>query len=102
MEKRKDVPLDRDTVIDTGTLVKLGPVSLGLPSGEALAFDADSSTLITIDHKEKGKLIVIVSAGEWEGRRLGTLTQFTAAEARSFAASMLGSADQIDGGGVKH
>ena len=100
MEVRKDIKLERETVKETDDQVPLGPVMLGLPSGEAYGFDADSITLISISHVAKGKMIVAVAAGDLDGRRVATLAQFTAAQARNFAASMLRSADEIDGGGV--
>jgi hypothetical protein len=97
----KVVAIDKTTIIDNAAAPPpLGPVILELPSAPASCHDALSCTLITAEPPATGeKFLVIISAAEVLGApRLGTLAQFTPDEARSFAASMLVSADECDGG----
>lgn len=96
----KTIPISKTTIIENAEAPPpLGPVILELPSGPALCHDALSCTLITAQRQLSGeKFLVIISAGEIEGERVGLLAQFTTDEARSFAASLLGSADECDGG----
>lgn len=98
----KTIRLEKETVRDHGVIYPMGPVQLDLPEGSALCHDALSCTLITALREQTGeKFIAIIAVADFDGRRLGTLAQFTPDEARSFAASLLHSAELIDGGSGK-
>lgn len=94
----KIIPLEKETVCDRMTTPPLGPVELELPNGTAQCHDAASCTLITIEHDNGHKYLVIVSTMPMGGRLIGSLAAFTPDEARNFAASLLHSADLCDGG----
>lgn len=96
---RKEIPLQKETVRADSPTPALGPVELDLPAGRAFCVDAVSCTLINIAHNNGCKYAVIISAGQSdEGKLFGTLAAFTPDEARSFAASLLHTADLCDGG----
>lgn len=95
----KDIPLTRETVTDYSTIPALGPVRLKLPEGEALCHDAVSLTQTICEDGNGQKFIMIIGIAEFGGHHFGSLSHMTPDQARSFAASLIGGADSIDGGG---
>lgn len=101
MEGRKKIELDKETVCITGKAVPLGPAMIEMPEGDqALGLDALSGTICTIVHDTAGKLVVITTTAMMGRDKFATLLQMTGPEARSFAASIIQSANECDGGEV--
>jgi hypothetical protein len=95
---RQPVPITDKTVVDRETTRALGPIMLGLPEGVALCHDALSLTIMTAEARDgSGPFIIVAAAADFDGRHLGALTGLTANQARNFAASLIISADEIDG-----
>lgn len=95
----KQIPITEDTILDHDEIAPMGPVMLELPEGPALCHDAVSCTAITAIRPASGeKFIAIINAADFWGHRLGALAQFTPDQARNFAASLIRSANEIDGG----
>jgi len=103
MEARKKIKLDKHSVRIAGESFPLGPTMIEMPEGyEALGVDSVSSTVCTIEHSTAGKLVVVIAVANLGGDKFATLTQMTGPEARSFAASIVQSANECDGGQVKN
>lgn len=98
MGETKTIPIEKETVVERiAGRIEIEPEVINLPGGDALCHPAMSLTLITADQpKGAGKFVMLISTSIFGGHRLGVLNPMTAAEARSFGASLIASADEID------
>lgn len=95
------IPMTENTVIDRTQSRRLGPQLISLPEGDAVCTDADSLTCIVAQDRETSELFgMVIAVATHEGCRLGSLSPMTADQARNFAASLIETANQIDGGKV--
>ena len=96
----KAIPITNETIIDDfSPNPMLQPAWLDLPEGKAFCIQALSLTALTAQYPDKGELFVmLVSVGCFDGKHLGTLNPMTPDQARHFAASLIQSANEIDGG----
>lgn len=95
----KVVPITDETVVDASASPKLEPSTVLLPEGDAFCTEAVSLTIVTAELPEHAeKVIIIIAAADHEGGRLGSLSPMTPTQARSFAASLIRTADLVDGG----
>lgn len=95
----KDLPITEKTVLtNSPTPPPLGPIVMMMPEGPAVCHDARSLTCITGRRPSTGEMfVVVVSVAVVDGEPVGTLAQMTAAEVRTFAASLLRGADECEG-----
>ena len=93
----RTIPITRDTVVERMQSRQLGPQVLTLPEGPALCTDARSVTVITAEDDD-GKFVMLIAVASHDGCHLGALSPMTPAEARNLGASLIASANQIDGG----
>lgn len=100
MDEEKTIALDKLTVQDESEGPSLGPADINMPGGyQAHCHDGVALTLITAEYLDSGgKFLIVVAVAEFDGVHLGSLHHFTPDSARSFAASLIGAADLIDGG----
>lgn len=96
----KDIPIDKETVVDRAFGQPLGPVRLNLPEGQALCHDAASMTVIEGHHDRQGHFIAVIAAAEHGGELIGSIMPMSPESARGFAASLYAAADRVDGGQV--
>lgn len=97
----KIIPITDNTVVDRAQSRKLGPQLINLPEGDAVCTDADSLTCIIAQDPETNELFgMVIAVATHEGCRIGSLSPMTADQARNFAASLIETANQIDGGQV--
>lgn len=94
----KSIPLQKDTVRQIAEQIPLGPVVLELPEGRAYCEDSIGFTCIQLGHAVEGKLVAVIAVARGRELNKGVITAFRPDEARSFAASLIGAADQCDGG----
>lgn len=95
----KVVPITGETVIDSSPSLHLDPSTVLLPEGNAFCKEAVSLTIVTASLPEIGEtIIIVIAAADHEGGRLGSLSPMTPTQARNFAASLIQSANLIDGG----
>lgn len=100
MLDRKEIPISDGTIVEPMDCFDIQPIVLDLPEGAALCHPAVSFTMITaIQPNGCGKFIMAIAVGNFAGQRLGVLSPMTANQARSFAASLIAGADEIDGRG---
>lgn len=94
---KNDIEITDQTVVDETPGRELGPQIVMLPEGEAICTDADSlSAIVAEDHA--GTFVMIIAVASHEGLRLGSLSPMSPTQARSFAASLIEAANQVDKG----
>lgn len=96
----KTIPIEPTTIIDEmHDGPRLEPSILDLPEGKAFCVHAISITALTAEYPNTGELFVmLVSVGNFDGQHLGTLNPMTPDQARNLGASLIGAANEIDGG----
>ncbi|MCW1985371.1 UNVERIFIED_ORG: hypothetical protein M2348_001103 [Sphingomonas sp. R1F5B] len=91
------MPIDANTILDQAKARGLAPQMVDFPEGPAAIVEASSLTVMT-GADEDGTFVGIVSVGDYDGHRLGTISPLAPGHARAFAASLIAAANQIDGG----
>ncbi|NKJ43695.1 hypothetical protein [Novosphingobium sp. SG720] len=95
--ERSTMPIGADSRIDRTLARGLAPQLVTFPEGQSIVAESLCFTLMT-GNDDAGPFIGLVAVAQHAGVRLGSVTAFTADEARDFAASIVAAANQLDGG----